>query len=536
MEKVLRPYQAEAVNAVLSEWESGKRATLLVLPMGCGKTFTASEIIRRRLPVGRVLWVAHTIELIDQARDAIQRTVGSDINVGVERGMSRARLYCMHGTEDRVIVGTVQTIKNARLEKLRDANIRTIIFDESHRATAASYRAIAKAFPDAAILGLTATPDRADGTGLNNVFESVAYEYSLVEAIRAGYLCQIRAMAVDVHGLDYSSVRTSKGDLAAADLRRVLNVDAVHHAIASPLVRLAEDRPTLVFCVTVEQSKALCDVIQGYLPEGRHARHVDGSTPQQARDRIVAEFRRGDVQFLTNVGVFTEGFDAPIASCVALARPTKSRALYAQMVGRCTRLFPGKHDGLVIDFRGNAGRHSLANPVDLLAGKELPPDVRRAAEKRLADGKLLDLDAMAQAEADHAKRLEEEDRKRAARAALQINAKIKRSQVDLFRSVSPGPRQTDNPCTEWQVAELERLRMKREECVKLSFDQAARQIDILSARAKNGKCSFPQARVLSRNGFDADISKQSASKIIDALVNHKWKLPPPVRQALQQLR
>jgi len=238
---------------------------------------------------------------------------------------------------------------------------------------------------------------------------------------------------VDVEGLDLSKVRTTAGELNEGDLRRILEVDEVHHRIASPLVDLSKDRPTIIFCVTVEQSKALADVLQGYLSDGKQVRHIDGSTPAETRKRILAEYSAGDVQYVTNVGVLTEGFDAPRTSCIALARPTKSRALYAQMVGRGTRLFPGKEDCLLVDFRGNAGRHSLANPVDLLAGKDLSDDVRAIAEKMMSDGKVLDRDAMAEAEAEHVKRLAEADRKRAAAAALRIAATVRAEALDLFR-------------------------------------------------------------------------------------------------------
>ena len=535
MGKILRPYQADAVEGIFREWET-HRSVMLVLATGTGKTATASAVVERRLDAGKVLWLAHRTELIEQARDALQEAVGADVRIGIEKAESRARLSCMYGQDDRIVVASVQTMRDKRLARFDPSDFATVVIDECHHATAKTYRDIIGAFGSSKVLGLTATPDRGDGIGMDNAFDAVAYEYSMLDGMRDGYLCPLRALAVDVEGLDLSKVRTTAGELNEGDLRRILEVDEVHHRIASPLVDLSKDRPTIIFCVTVEQSKALADVLQGYLSDGKQVRHIDGSTPAETRKRILAEYSAGDVQYITNVGVLTEGFDAPRTSCIALARPTKSRALYAQMVGRGTRLFPGKEDCLLVDFRGNAGRHSLANPVDLLAGKDLSDDVRAIAEKMMSDGKVLDRDAMAEAEAEHVKRLAEADRKRAAAAALRIAATVRAEALDLFRiALEPDRALGHREATIGQRTTLENFGMEPEKVARLTFDQASRQIDKLMSRRKRGLCTYKQARTLAKHGFGPDKSFDSARQIMDYLAANGWRIPPHVRPSLEAL-
>ncbi len=518
----LRPYQAAAVDAIMRDLDECDR-TMLVLATGCGKTRTAAEVVRRFLDRGRVLWIAHREELITQARDALQRALPG-VPIGIEQAGSYARVSALPSLSDRVVVASVQTLHEKRLSRFAPSLFGLVVVDEAHHSAASSYRRVVDYF-GTKVLGLTATPDRGDGIGMGEVFTRVSHEYGMQRAIAEGYLSPIRAVCVDVAGLDLSSVRTTAGDLNQGQLARLLEVDSLHHQIASPLVQLAGDRSTIVFCTSVEQSSALSDVIQGYLPPGRQVRHIDGGTPGPTRRRILREYESGDVQVVCNVGVLTEGFDAPRTSCIALARPTKSRALYAQMVGRGTRLFGGKDDCLLVDFRGNAGRHSLANPIDLLAGKPLPDDVRADLERRVKDGKILDVDAIADAEAEHAKRIEAADRKRAAAAKVQVQAKAQITTArDLFRNqCGPGDAQSRTPATAAQRAQLVTLGVPEDDVRNLSSDQAHRMVDKLVMRRRAGLCTYKQARLLARNGLRSDLKFEEARVTIDALVANKWR-------------
>jgi hypothetical protein len=188
---------------------------------------------------------------------------------------------------------------------------------------------------------------------------------------------------VHVEKLDFSAVRTTAGDLNAGDLERLLIEEGPLHQIAWPIVDLARERPTMVFAATVAHARALARAMEAHAP-GRVC-VLDGTTDREVRRHAVEAFARGEYQYMVNCALFTEGFDLPALSCIALARPTKSRALYAQMVGRGTRIAPGKDDCLLLDFRGNAGRHALVSAVDALAGDTLPEPIRKRAQQLLDD-------------------------------------------------------------------------------------------------------------------------------------------------------
>ena len=531
MDRPLRPYQIEACDAIDREWGQ-VRSTMLVLATGLGKTRVGSEVIRRRLEAntGRVLWVAHRDELITQARDAITENVPG-IRVGIEKAGQFANTYALHDMHDHVVVASVQTLHEKRRQRFAPHLFGTLIIDEGHHATARTYREIMDHFPDAKVLLLTATPDRGDGVGMGEVADSVAYEMGIQRGIESGFLCPIKVLAINVHGLDLSSVKTTAGDLNQGQLARILESDEVHHEIASPLAEHIGTRQAVVFCASVAQSKALADVIQGYLPSAQ-IRHVDGSTPEMERRRILGEYARGEAQVICNCAVLTEGFDAPNTSLIALARPTKSRALYAQMVGRGTRLAPGKTDCLVLDFRGNAGRHSLANPLDLLAGRPLSDDVKKELAKREKDGKVLDLDAIAETEEEVAKRIREEEAKRARQAAIRVKAQYAVARMDAFYSEFEPPNRSHDtrPATDRQVSGLEKFGVDRDKAENMTFRQASDMLDRLTKRARDGMATYKQSRWLAKQGIRFDIPKSVAAQIMDAAANDHWRVPQWARE------
>lgn len=530
MDRPLRHYQVEACDAVDAEWQN-VRSTMLVLATGAGKTRTAAEIIRRRLQAntGRVLWIAHRDELITQARDAIVENAG--VRVGIEKAGQYANTYALSDMHDEVVVASVQTLHAKRRMRFAPHLFGTVIIDEAHHAAARTYREIIDHFPDAKVLGLTATPDRGDGVGMGNIFDSVAYEYSMRTAIDAGYLCPVRVLTVNVHGLDLSSVKTTAGDLNQGQLARIVENDSIHHEVAAPLAEHLGQRQAVVFCVTVEQSKALADVLQGYLPNKRVA-HIDGGTPESERRRILGEFASGQIHVVCNCAVLTEGFDAPATSLIALARPTKSRALYAQMIGRGTRLSPNKEDCLVLDFKGNAGRHSLANPIDLLAGRELSDDVKKELAKAERDGKVLDVDAIEEAERKVAERVRAEEEKRRRQAAIKLKAQYVTAAVDAFRDAFEGPayRNDTRPCTDKQFNALVQFGVKEERVEKMTFRQASDLLDKLVKRAREGLATYKQGRWLAKNGLRHDIPRGVASQIMDAASSDGWRVPQWARE------
>jgi hypothetical protein len=190
------------------------------------------KTIRMAIANARMLLVEHLAKLetrnrVSQSVAALQEALGDDVRIGIEKAESRARLSCMYGQDDRIVVASVQTMRDKRLARFNPADFATVVIDECHHATAKTYRDIIGAFGSSKVLGMTATPDRGDGIGMDNAFDAVAYEYSMLDGMRDGYLCPLRALAVDVEGLDLSKVRTTAGELNEGDLRRILEVDEV---------------------------------------------------------------------------------------------------------------------------------------------------------------------------------------------------------------------------------------------------------------------------------------------------------------------
>lgn len=513
----LRPYQELSIRNVGEAW-SIHRSALLVLATGCGKTFTAASILLDRVDAGRILWVAHRRELITQARDAIE-SVG--IRCEIEMAQSWASVDGgLFGAP--CVIASVQTLQGGRLRRWDRDAFSTIVIDEAHHATARSYRDILDRFPEAKVLGLTATPDRGDGVAMGHVFEAVAHEYGIREAIQDGYLSPIVQKRVDCADLDLSDIKTVAGDLAQGELERALTQDAVLHQIAGPLVEEAGDRSTIVFTAGVDQAHALTDVMAGYTRARSAA--IDGTTPDELRARFLDEFSRGELQFLFNCAVLTEGFDAPRTSCIAMARPTKSRALYTQCVGRGTRLYPGKEDCLVLDFAGNAGRHTLVTPIDILAGGPLPDDVREAAQRKTSEG-MPSEEALAEAEREAMQRAERDEARRRREAKVKAEAEYRARLVDPFgmiglESGGSGPRATPA-----QIGALERMGIKVEKMPSRS--EASKLLDEWGqARRARGLCTYKQAKLLARYGLPYNLTKKQASEAIDAIAGNGWRCPP----------
>lgn len=522
----LRPYQVEAIVQVELAWDD-RRDALVVMATGLGKTTVFAEIARRARDQGkgRVLVLAHRIELVDQAAARL-RSIG--LSVEVESGDRRASLM---DTSDAV-VATVQTMRGRRLAKWNARAFGTVIIDEAHHAIARNYRAVLDHFGEARILGVTATPDRGDDVALGEIFGGgVSYAYGLWDGIRAGYLCDIRAKTVDLDCVSLEGVRTTAQahgrDLAAEDIAKAMTGDEPMHAIAAPLAGETKGRKTLVFMPSVELTHELARVLSGYVG-GDRVRSLDGTTDGEIRAQALRDYSEGGVDYLINCALFTEGFDAPATSCVAIARPTKSRALYAQMVGRGTRLHPSKSDLLVLDFYPANTRHNLAHIADIFDGKGLDAHEAEAMDAALRKGETI-LDSRKQAK-------EASERREAARAAERERAAIvARARyearerdvwtVDAALGVTAAM-YADNvpPAHEQQLARLAALRI--EVHPRETVASASRKIKAATERHRNGLCTLKQARVLARAGMSPDLTFDQARTAMDMLVANKWKATP----------
>jgi ATP-dependent helicase IRC3 len=341
----LRPYQRDAVEAVLAARRSGVRRMVVCLPTGAGKTVIFSQLAR--MAKRTVLVLAHREELLEQAREKIEHALGGAGVVAIEQGERRAPANA------KVIVCSIRSLHPERLEQvLSGRDIGLVIYDECHHAAADDNLRVLRrlgAFDpgwQGTLLGFTATTARGDGKGLDAVFEQIVFARTLPELIEDGYLVKLRGLRIATTA-DLSALSREGLDFREEELSDAVDIEERNALVARSIQELARDRRTIAFCVTVSHARNLCVSLNRL---GVPAGIVYGAMPPEDRVKALADFRAGKTQVLTNVAVLTEGFDDPGVSCVAMARPTRSEGLYAQCVGRGTRLFPEKKDCLILDF------------------------------------------------------------------------------------------------------------------------------------------------------------------------------------------
>jgi superfamily II DNA or RNA helicase len=500
----LRPYQDQSLEAIDREHET-KRSTLLVLPTGCGKTVVFAELVRRRLlrlVRRRFLILAHRGELLDQAA---KKLLDLGIYSALDQADSRASLQA------DVVVGSVATLRGPRLERYPVDHFTDIVVDEAHHAAAKSYRDVLARFPNAKVLGVTATPDRGDRKALGKIFESVAFTYEMRKAIAEGFLAPLVAKRILVEEMDLNAVSTHHGDFDQSELSQLLNSEENLLGVVKPLLEQAGERKTLIFGVDVAHARALAEVINSFKPGKAIA--LDGTAKPEERKAVLNLYRRGCFQFLVNCALFTEGFDEPDVACVALARPTQSRALYTQMLGRGTRLVGatlpesianGKPNCLVLDFVGNSAKHRLIGPADALAGRELDDEERKAVEKKLAEDGQAELDGVLSHVENEIAVAKERRRAKLNSAALVL---YRQREIDLFLgdtivAFDQNSPAAQRPATPQQLADLAAAKLG-DPPPGLCEAEAAAMLQAVRDRKKAGLCSIPQARLLERLGCDS---------------------------------
>lgn len=354
----LRPYQTGAIEAITEADRQGVKRPLVVHPTGTGKTVTFSHLIAQRAGIGRALVLVHRDELANQTVDKIG-LVAPELTTGVVKAERNE-------VDRDVVVASVQTIhRDNRLAALLAAGpVETVVVDEAHHAPAPTWTKVLTGLGSYSpygplTVGFTATPER-DGKTLG-VWEKVVSYMSIREAIYAGYLCGVTGQTVQT-SMDLGKVRKTRGDYADGSLGDELENSGAIEEIADAYLTYAKDRKGVAFTPTVETATHLAAAL---VARGIKAEMVSGQTPTDERRAILARLRSGATQVVTNCAVLTEGFDEPSISCVVVARPTKFHGLYVQMVGRGTRIYPGKKDLLVLDVTGASERHDLVAVVDL---------------------------------------------------------------------------------------------------------------------------------------------------------------------------
>lgn len=514
----LRPYQKEAKEAVFEQWENGTMKTLLVLPTGCGKTIVFAKITEECVSHGdRVLILAHRGELLEQAADKIAKATG------LKCATEKAEESCL-GSWYRITVGSVQSLmRTTRLSRFPEDYFNTIIIDEAHHCISDSYQRVLKHFPDAKVLGVTATPDRGDMKNLGQVFESLAYEYTLPKAIKEGYLSPIKAVTIPLQ-VDLTGVGVQSGDFKAGDLGTAL--DPYLHQIANEMVRYCRDRKTVVFLPLVKTSKKFRDIL---IANGFRAAEVNGES--QDRAEILEDFAAGKYNVLCNSMLLTEGWDCPDVDCIVVLRPTKVRSLYCQMVGRGTRLAPGKEHLLLLDFLWHTERHELCHPAHLICESEevaqkmtenmekdagCPIDIEEA-EKTASE------DVVAQREEALAQKLAEmKRRKRKLVDPLQFEMSI---QAEDLAGYVPAFGWEMAPPSDKQKKTLEKLGIMPDEIDNAG--KASKLLDRLDKRRQEGLTTPKQIRFLESRGFQHVGTWQfdTAKKLIDRIAGNGWRIP-----------
>lgn len=518
MGQELRPYQQQARERIHAEWENGHTRTLLVLPTGTGKTIVFASVAADQVRAGhRVLILAHRGELLEQAADKLQRSTG------LVSAVEKADATCLN-TWFRVVVGSVQTLqRTARLERFPHDYFGTIIIDEAHHAITDGYRRILDYFGDAKVLGVTATPDRGDMRNLGEVFDSLAFEYKLTDAIKEGYLCRIMAQTIPLK-LDISSVTMSGGDYAVGDLGTAL--DPYLEQIAAEMAQRCKGRKTVVFLPLIKTSQKFRDLLNSH---GFRAAEVNGQSTD--RKEVLADFDAGKYNVLCNSMLLTEGWDCPSVDCVVVLRPTKVRSLYSQMVGRGTRLSPGKSDLLLLDFLWMTDKHELCRPADLvcedravarqmtenLAQTGCPEDIEEAAVQASED-------VVTQREEALAKQLEEQRRKK-ARLVDPLQYEMSIQAEDLAGYVPAFGWEAGPPSAE-QTAALEKMGILPDAVE--SAGKASLLLDRLNKRRAEGLTTPKQIRVLERYGFQSvgTWSFDAAKHMIDRIAAGGWRGVP----------
>ena len=482
----------------------------------CGKTVVFSSITEHQVNKGhRVLIMAHRGELLTQAADKLKAATGLDSVLEKAESSSLGSIF-------PVTVGSVQSLaQEKRLARFPNDYFQDIIVDEAHHCLSGTYQRVLEHFPQSNILGVTATPDRGDMKNLGEFFDSKAYEYSMIQAIRDGYLCPIKAQMIPLE-LDIKNVGISNGDYSAGDIGHAL--EPYLHQIAAEMKKCCQGRKTVVFLPLIAISQKFCKILNEI---GFKAAEVNGGSDD--RTQVLSDFENGKYDVLCNSMLLTEGWDCPSVDCIVVLRPTKNRSLYQQIVGRGLRLYPGKEHLLLLDFLWMTTRHDLCKPSSLISKNE---EIAEKIDKQIEDTGEVDLiEAEEQAErdvlAEREEALAEELRKLRTRKKQFVDP------LQYALSIAAEDLATYTPTFDWEMkpptqAQLSIISSRGvdTDCVTCA-GYASMLIDKLIRRQEAGLSTPKQIRLLEKYGFRevGTWEFSQASNMISTLASHNWRLP-----------
>jgi superfamily II DNA or RNA helicase len=515
-----RPYQSEFTKSVAQGFAEGFKRQLGVLPTGGGKTlcfaFQAERFHRKRNE--KTLVLAHREELVKQAADKILRATG--LKSEIEKAGDRASL------DAGVVVASIQTMQGKRLERWPKDHFGLVVCDEAHHVLASQWQATLAHFEPARVLGVTATPDRGDKKNLAQYFERIAYECTILDLIAQGFLVPTFVQAAPLK-IDLSAVSSRAGDFSDTDLGSA--IEPYLDGIADYLIANLRDRKIICFLPLVQTSKRFTDILKS---KGMTACHIDGQSPD--RSDILADYHNGKYQVLCNAMLLTEGYDEPTVDCVVVLRPTRSRPLYAQMIGRGTRILDGTIDGLetieerkqaiaasakknliVLDFLWLHARHDLARPASLVAKtktqEEAVTDILLNGEAAKDLAEALE-DAIAEREAALASELAKNSLKSSRFISIDaIAGMVKDSTISDYEPIFKWEK--DRP-TGAQIKVLERFKI----APPATRGQASMVMDRLFDRSKKKLATVGQLKYLIqfRHPHPETATFEEASKFLDS--------------------
>jgi superfamily II DNA or RNA helicase len=554
----LRDYQIKSVEAIQNEWEINP-STLLVMPTGTGKSVVLCEIARRLSP-GKCLVISHLNQILNQL---VRRFTDLGFEVEIEKAENRVRdrHVTIFNNLPSVTVASIQTLISKhggkyRMNYLRPQNYSAIIIDEAHHSICKSYLSVIDYFrsenPSIKILGVTATPDRHDKRTLGKIFKSIAFQYSLKQAIQDGWLVNIKSQTVYIESIDFSNIKVNAGDFNQGELSDMLTQEKNLFGITDAVMQLIPNKRAVIFCVSVEQSEKYCNLFNNY--ERGSTEYIHGGMDPLKRMMIISRFRNGEIKRLVNCKVLGEGYDDPAIEAVVIAKPTLSRGAYVQMIGRGLRPLSdlvdhlstaderrktiaesSKPDCLILDFYGNHNRHSLTHTVDILSGDYSEP-VIKAARRRIKKLKT----------AVNPVQILDEEKVRYEKI-MEIKKELERKKLEMIRAKAKFSTVTVDPFNnrilpQQKVYQENRGPTEKQRKFliqhgydpdKLTREEARRIIINYLLSFRDGRATPRQVALLKRfypNGNFSSIKKIEASRLIDLLRTNHWRPIPGIEK------
>ena len=530
----LRYYQKECCESIMAGFDEN-RSQLAVLATGLGKSVIAGALARYWLRHGKgnVLMLANRDELVQQGAGHLARMCGETCEIEQAQNLASRKA--------RLVMASIDTIKQQhRLDRFGRGHFGLIIADEAQHFVGNTYVKPLDYFQEAKVLGLTATPDRADEKALGQVFDTVGYVRDILAGIEDGYLVPITGRQVELGEIQLDGLTKVAGDLAKGQLDEVM-VRAVE-GVVHKVLELEPHRRAIAFWPGIKSAEYAMERFNALDPGSTCFIH--GGTEENERKRLVADFRRGAIKRLMNVGCAIEGFDAPATDLIIQARPTLSRMFYAQSCGRGTRVLPGTVDHLdgaeraaerraavaasakpflvVMDFVGNATKHALIGPEDLLGGDYEPAEIE-LAKKKAKKGETGDVKT----------RLEEARRELAAVAAA-VRSKVAANvrsfnpfavlEMDITSTTRDDMRWGRQPPTENQLEALKNMKVPEAARKAMSQREASKLLTERNHRYAAGLASYAQLAHLSKFGVtDKSVTFKAAGAALTYIAQNGWE-------------